>query len=102
MIFEVYADKVLYSRCARYNDQDGVIFNSEKQFMSIDWLPNTGEMSFRNSKAVPGYKTSLPFFIALEDSCTKLVLVNTETLDKLDIAVMKCSHIDESIIFGSI
>jgi hypothetical protein len=53
-------------------------------------------------KAVPGYKKSNPFLIAIDNTRTKLVLVNTVTRDILDIAVLKRNHPDDLIIPYSI
>ena len=74
------------------------VFNSKKKFNSIDWIPYSGELLLWGAKAVPGYKTSKPFLIAVDNSFTKLVLVNTVTKDMLDIAVLKRNHPDEGII----
>ena len=54
-------------------------------------------------KAVPNYDTSKnPFYIAVDSSGTKVVLVNTVTRDMLDIALLKRNHPDDRIIPGSI
>ena len=55
-----------------------------------------------SGKAVPGYKTSIPFLIAIDNSRTKLVMVNTVTRDILDITVLKRNHPNDIIIPDSI
>ena len=84
--------------CYKKNKLDWAVFHSEKHFNSIDWIPNSGELLLRGAKVVPGYKTSQPFFIAVDLSCTKLVLVNTVTQDMLDIAILKRNHPHDVIL----
>ena len=54
-------------------------------------------------KAIPNYDTSNnPFYIAVDSSATKLVLVNTVTRDMLDIAILKRNQPHDLIVPGSI
>ena len=66
-------------------------------------MPNSGLLTFYNIKAVPGYNARTnPFLIALDSSTTKLVLINTQTLATLDIAVLKKYNDLSQIEQGSI
>jgi hypothetical protein len=101
--FEVFTDKILFALSLRYGKQNGVVFNSKKQFNDTDWLADNGELTLWTVKAIPGYNAiTNPFLIGVDDSGMKLVLVNTATRAMLDIAVLKKNHPDDQIMQGSI
>ena len=51
---------------------------------------------------VPGYSRKYPFVVGIDDSRTKLVLVDTATGDKLDLAILKRNHPHDVIMQNKI
>lgn len=79
------------------------MFNSEKQFNDTDWLPDNGQLRLWSVKAIPGYNAiTNPFIIGLDNTFTKLVMVNTATRAMLDIAILKRNHQLDGIYQDSI
>ena len=63
---------MLYARCQRIDKINGAIFNNDKHFKKIDWLPDNGELILLGVKAIPGYSLENPYIIAVNYATTKL------------------------------
>ena len=101
--FEIFSDKILYARCKRYCKLDGAVFNSDQLFNNIDWLPGTNQLTFSTIRAIPSYnERTNPFLIALDNTSSKLVMINSSTKAVFDIAVLKRNHESDLILQGSI
>ena len=82
--FQVYENRILYAKCQRRTQLDGIVCNrpfTEGFPKMVDWAPTLKHLEFYSPLALPGFcAITLPLVVALDSTQTKIVLFNLKTL----------------------